>query len=220
MELLPKLRELSHLEVHVFTILSIFANFSRKPLGLVELSMTEIAREVGIRRSSLYRTLSALERTGLVETVSSGDTKRLLMRHYLPDVSPHETPPVSSGDAEAAGAPKESTSCKAPRRSEEVSEEVTEAVAAGNGHKKPRRRPSWLIWNSDEERLEARKEEEFQKRRDEFMTLWFERLGNEEAFYEQLSEADKWLKRHPDRRGKVKRFDMFFGKWLDRCLEG
>ena len=120
MDMAPKLRELSHLEVHVFTILSIFANFKREPLGVVEMSMTEIAREVGIRRSSLYRTLSALERTGLVETVSSGDTKRLLMRHYL---SPHETPPVSSGDTKSPQPQPSIGSCEPPIRSEEVSEE-------------------------------------------------------------------------------------------------
>ena len=222
-DLLSKIQTLSNQEAKVFLVLSMLANFKREPLGMVECqSLSDLAKTIGVPRKSFYRAIEGLTKCGLV--TRPGRDTCVVVTHYLchedaPPVSLGHTP-VSSCLTETAGAPKESTTCKAPIRSEEVSEEVTEAVAAGNGHKKPRRRPSWLIWNSDEEQLRSRPGKEFQERKDEFFKLWADRLGNEDALYEQLSEADKWLKRHPDRRGKVKRFDMFFGKWLDRCLEG
>ncbi len=133
LELLPVLRNLSNVEFRVFSILCVFANFSREPLGKVEESTTLLAQESGLRRSSIYRTIPTLEKLGLVETVSQGDTMRLVVRHYL---SLQETPPVSQGDTESLQPEQNTTTSKPLRRREEVKKEEVKRKR-GKRAKKP-----------------------------------------------------------------------------------
>lgn len=117
MDLLPKFRELSHLEVHVFTVLSVLANFKRDPVGEVSLTNSELAREVGIDRKSLWRALKALVDH---ELVALGHNGRVMVPHYL---CHQATPPVAPRHAESPQPQPSIGSCEPPIRSEEVSEE-------------------------------------------------------------------------------------------------
>ena len=126
LDLLPKILSLSNQEAKVFMVLSMLANFKREPLGMVECeSLSDLARKIGIPRRSFYRTLSALQRTGLV-TRPGPDTCVIVTHYVCHEDTPlcHEdTPPVSSCLTESPQPQPSIGSCEPPIRSEEVSEE-------------------------------------------------------------------------------------------------
>lgn len=226
---------LSHLEMHVYSMLMITSIRSENNgnVGCVNISKSALAREMGVDPKSIRVAAKGLFAAGLLKDGTKLCPKSwALIPHYLGDsplpsegssptpLRAHPLPPRVSSPTKSPQPQQKTDTYEPLKRSEDVSEDVVDDVSAGNGHKKTRKSSSWLIWDSSEEKLVSRPGETFQKRRDEFMALWFERLGNEEAFYEQLSQADKWLKANPNKRGKTKRFDTFFSRWLDRCLEG
>ncbi len=107
-------------------VLSMLANFKREPLGMVECqSLSDLARTIGVPRKSFYRTLSALQRTGLV--TRPGPDTCVIVTHYLrhedTPLCHEDTPPVSPCLTESPQPQPSIDSCAAPIRSEEVSEE-------------------------------------------------------------------------------------------------
>ncbi len=206
--LLPKLRGLTHLDVHVFTVLSVLANFKREPLGEVCMSIAAIAREVGIPRKSLYRSLGHLEASGLV---SWGHSKCVMVTHYL---SHGDTPPVSSGHADQPQLPIESSTSKAPIRSEEDHKKQKAAAAK----KKPRRKPrSCVYWNNEEKRLGTVKSHPAEET---WWAYWVGELGSEERLEVEFTKANKWLLRHPARIARTKNFQKLMDNWLNKEVNG
>lgn len=219
---------LAPLAFKIYGIACLYAWRDIEPLGVVPMSLREFSKLVGSPHKSVIRAIPQLVEEKLI---SYDKGKITVLSYWCPvDTTPgstgprpgvERTPPLVSSGHQTSLQPQLDKGVTAPSDViSDVYQTTSDVVAAGNGHKKTRKSSSWLIWDSDEERLVSRPGETFQKRRDEFMALWFERLGNEEAFYEQLSQADQWLKRNPNKRGKTKRFDTFFSRWLDRCLEG
>jgi len=225
LDLLPKILSLSNQEAKVFMVLSMLANFKREPLGMVECqSLSDLARKIGIPRRSFYRTLSALQRTGLV--TRPGRDTCVMVTHYLrhedTPLCHGDTPPVSPCLTESLQLQPSIDTYTAPIRSEEVSEEVSEeeatvVVADLPAHKKQHRSPSWLIWDSEREVLTTRSGDTLGNK--EFMDRWKERLGEEDIIWTEKELAEKWLKENPEKRLRVKRFDRFFGNWLEKRWE-
>lgn len=154
MELLPKLRELSNHEVRVFVVLSIFANFKRKPLGAVDIGVKQIARECGTSPGSIRRALPKIEGIGLISLGGSpGSPRGITVIHYGVQGDP---PGGSPRSQKSAGAPKESTTSTAPRRSEEVSEEEVKKKRGKRAKKPAPPHPLNGLVSWDKEKREVR----------------------------------------------------------------
>lgn len=206
--LLPVIRELTHLEAHVFLVLCILANRSttRGPLGEVCMTKTALAKECGIKRWPLYRAIDGL---ATKELVTPGDNGCHMVCHYL---SHGVSLPVTPCDT-VSTQPQQNTNTYEPLiGSEEVSEEVDVAAAPATPKKAPRKRVKpWLYWDAEEGELKARTDD---PRCSAFTKKWAELLGNEERVYDQYEKANEWLKKFPKKRVNIKEFDQFFGNWL------
>ncbi len=221
-DLRSSLAKLSHLEAHVYLILATTAIRDPKrkntDLGHVNISKRDLARQMGVDRTSLKRAIRGLYDSGLVKkTGSSCPTSWGIVPHLL---GPHDPGEGSSCPVNSPQPPLYPITYKPLKRSEDVSEDVDAVVAAKLKKNPPKTKPSFLVWNDDEKRLEVRAGEAAETQMKEFMQLWVERLGCDEGLIEdQLEEADRWLNRYPEKRAKTKRFDRFFGKWLGKLME-
>ena len=221
LDLLPKILSLSNQEAKVFMVLSMLANFKREPIGMVECqSFSDLANMIGIRRTSLYRAVAGLVERGMV--TRTGRDTCLMVRHYLSHeetpVSHEETGGVSSGDTISPQPQPSIDTYAAPIRSEEVSEEEATVVVAELPVKtKKKHSPSWLVWDSEREILTSRNGDS--NGNQEFMKRWKERLGEEDIIWTEKDLAEKWLRENPEKRIRVKRFDRFFGNWLEKRWE-
>lgn len=213
--LLPKLRGLTHLDVHVFTVLSVLANFKREPLGEVCMGISAIARQIGIHRKSLYRSLGHLEASGLV---SWGHSKCVMVTHYT---GHGDTPPVSLGHADQPQLPIESSTSKAPIRSEEDHKKQKAATATNGGQEKPKapvrkkrvpRQKPFLYWD-DRDRIKAREDD---PRFVAWFKKWAEALGSEDRVDEETEKAIEWLRARPKAVAKMKSYPQFMDRWLEK----
>jgi DNA-binding MarR family transcriptional regulator len=156
----PKLAKLSHLEAHVFLMLTISA--VRKPtdprLGCVDISKSELARKMGIDRTSLRRATRRLFDLGLLDPGGSSCPKGWgIMTHYL---GHHDSGGGSSGPVASPQPQPSIEGYAAPIRSED---EVKTKVKTGarKARKKPARKSApphvlqkIVAW--DKERREVR----------------------------------------------------------------
>ena len=200
LELLPELREHSNLECRIFMFLSALGNWKRDPLGEVCFSQVELARIMGIDRKSLWRGLRPLAASGLV---ALGRTGCVTMPHYL---RPHAAPPVASGRTDSPQPQQNTSSYKAPIRSEEVHKKQKAPVA----RKKPK---SVLYWDSDLEQLRAL---ETHPNVNAWYAKWGGLLGSQERLEGEIDKANDWLKAKPKAIARTKNFQMFMERWLGK----
>lgn len=237
-ELFGPLCQVSHLGRSVFILLCIKANRYRKrsgkPIGELPHSINDVAMWLGTSRGSIRRALKSLDEQNLIDYWRGG----IRVRHYAKgvdhsDPGDHSDPNLDHGDPlidhgdPPPGSPR---STKSPQLqlntdsytpyigSEEVSEEDTTTVVAELPvKKKPKRSPSWLIWSVEKDKLVTRNGDT--NGNQAFMDRWKERLGEEDVIWAEKEAAEKWLRENPEKRIRVKRFDMFFGKWLEKRWE-
>lgn len=216
-KLLSEICALSHLEAHVFAVLSMEANRTAKrgPLGEVPHSISGLARMLKISRGSLRRALVGIGERGLILPGSSGST-RIIVIHYLDHEDPpldHDDPKADHDDPPNPANSNEKQVLAVPSNGN-VSEDVV--TAARTKKKKPPKKVSWLTWDEGEQRLRTvagRQEDE-----EKFVARWKKRI-DEEVIYTELDKANLWLV-EGDRWQKYSNLGQFFNGWLIRNMGG
>jgi len=217
-DLRPVFARLSHLEMHVYSMLTITAvrSENKKDVGCVNISKSALAREMGIDRTSLRRAIKGLfDAKLLLQGGSSCPSSWGIMPHYL---GSHDSVGGSSRPIKSPQHQQKTDTYEPLKRSEDVSEDEETVVAAELPVKKKQKRsPSWLIWSVEKDKLVTRNGDSNGNR--EFMARWKERLGDEDIIWTEKEAAEKWLRENPEKRIRTKRFDRFFGNWLNKRWE-